>query len=212
MPSESVSSPLPQYLPISRYRTNETPFLELSSNVWVDHVDLSSNRDHDKDYYDGLFDVTHASEYVTLSNSYIHDHWKASLVGHSDGNKAEDSGHLHVTYANNFWQNVNSRGPSIRFGTAHIYNSYHDNVADGINTRDGAQVLAESNVWVGSKNPLYSTDAGFAVESGNDFGSGKNAALAGTLSASKLGYKYTLLGKDKVKASVVGTAGVTLNF
>ena len=30
---------------------------EVSTNVWIDHCDLSSNRDHDKDYYDGLIDV-----------------------------------------------------------------------------------------------------------------------------------------------------------
>jgi pectate lyase len=47
--------------------------------------------------------------------------WKASLVGHSDSNADEDTGKLHVTYANNKWINVNSRTPSIRFGTAHIY-------------------------------------------------------------------------------------------
>ncbi|KAF5879592.1 putative pectate lyase a protein [Botrytis fragariae] len=186
--------------------------IQKSTNVWVDHVDLSSNRDHDKDYYDGLFDVTHASDYVTLSNSFIHDHWKASLVGHSDSNSAEDKGHLRVTYANNYWKNVNSRGPSIRFGTAHIYNSYHDTVADGINTRLGAQVLVESNAWTGSKKPLYSTDAGYAVANDNDFGTGSNEAEKGTLSASKLGYTYTLLGSSKVKAAVVGTAGVTLSF
>ncbi|CAD6439705.1 12c5630b-dc7f-4e00-9561-1c52d0e14ea1 [Sclerotinia trifoliorum] len=186
--------------------------IQKSTNVWVDHVDLSSNRDHDKDYYDGLFDVTHAADFVTFSNSFIHDHWKASLIGHSDSNKAEDTGHLRVTYANNFWQNVNSRGPSIRFGTAHIYNSYHNNVADGINTRDGAQALVESNVWVNSKKALYSTNAGYAVANGNDFGSSANEATKGTLSASKLGYSYTLLGSNKVKAAVVGTAGVTLSF
>ncbi|ESZ96045.1 Polysaccharide Lyase family 1 protein [Sclerotinia borealis F-4128] len=186
--------------------------IQKSTNVWVDHVDLSSNRDHDKDYYDGLFDVTHASDFVTFSNSFIHDHWKASLIGHSDSNSAEDTGHLHVTYANNFWQNINSRGPSIRFGTAHIFNSYHNNVSDGINTRDGAQVLVESNVWNDSKKALYTTDAGYAVSNDNDFGSSSNEASKGTLTASKLGYSYTLLGSSKVKVSVVGSAGVTLNF
>jgi hypothetical protein len=30
---------------------------EYSNNVWIDHVDVSSDRDHDKDYYDGLIDV-----------------------------------------------------------------------------------------------------------------------------------------------------------
>lgn len=95
--------------------------IQAASNVWVDHCDLSSDTDHGKDFYDGLVDVTHASEYVTVSNTFFHDHFKASLVGHSDSNAAEDQGHLHVTYANNYWYNVNSRGPSVRFGTGHIF-------------------------------------------------------------------------------------------
>ena len=95
--------------------------IQASSNVWIDHCDLSSDQDHDKDYYDGLCDITHGSDYVTVSNTYFHDHWKASLVGHSDSNEDEDSGNLIVTYANNYWSNVNSRGPSFRFGTGHIY-------------------------------------------------------------------------------------------
>lgn len=46
--------------------------IQASSNVWVDHCDLSSDQDHDKDYYDGLCDVTHGSDYVTISNTYFH--------------------------------------------------------------------------------------------------------------------------------------------
>lgn len=95
--------------------------IQNSKNVWVDHVDVSNDMDHDKDYYDGLIDVTHACEWVTISNTYLHDHWKGSLVGHSDSNSEEDTGHLHVTYANNYWKNINSRVPSFRFGTGHIY-------------------------------------------------------------------------------------------
>ncbi len=48
--------------------------IQNSKNVWVDHCDLSSDLSHDKDYYDGLCDVTHASEWVTISNTYFHDH------------------------------------------------------------------------------------------------------------------------------------------
>ena len=117
--------------------------IQASTNVWVDHCDLSSDLAHDKDYYDGLLDITHASDYVTVSNTYLHDHWKADLIGHSDSNGAEDTGHLRVTESNNYWFNLNSRTPSFRFGTGHIINSYFLNVNDGINTRDGAQVLVE---------------------------------------------------------------------
>lgn len=72
--------------------------IQAAQNVWIDHCDLSSDRDHDKDFYDGLLDVTHASDFVTLSNNYLHDHFKASLVGHSDSNGDEDTGHLTITY------------------------------------------------------------------------------------------------------------------
>jgi pectate lyase len=184
--------------------------IQASKNVWVDHCDLSSDTSHDKDYYDGLLDVTHASDYVTISNTFLHDHWKASLVGHSDSNGGEDTGHLRVTYANNYWYNVHSRGPSVRFGTVHIFNNYYLSVKDGINTRNGAQVLVESNDFDDCANPLYSTDKGYAVASDNDFGSGSNEALKGTISS--VPYSYTKLGSAKVKAAVYGTAGNTLSF
>jgi pectate lyase len=185
--------------------------IQEAQNVWVDHVDLSSDLDHDKDYYDGLLDVTHAADYVTISNSFLHDHWKASLVGHSDSNGGEDKGHLTVTYNNNYWLNINSRGPSFRFGTGHLYNNYYENVSDGINTRQGAQLLVQNNVWVKAKKALYSTDGGNAVAEGNDFGDSENTAPKGTLS--KAPYEVPeLLEASAVKAAVVGTAGVTLKF
>jgi pectate lyase len=31
--------------------------VQKSTNVWIDHIDVSSDLDHDKDYYDGLIDV-----------------------------------------------------------------------------------------------------------------------------------------------------------
>ncbi|KKY16978.1 putative pectate lyase amb allergen [Diplodia seriata] len=180
--------------------------IQASENVWIDHCDLSSNQDHGKDYYDGLLDVTHGSDYITLSNNYLHDHYKASLVGHSDSNGDEDTGHLTVTYYKNYFENLNSRGPSYRFGTGHIA------VSDGINTRQGAQLLVEGNVFVDAKKPLYSTDAGYAVATDNDFGDAENTAEEGTISASDLGYTYTALASSEVKAAVVGTAGATLTF
>ncbi|KAJ5964974.1 Pectin lyase fold/virulence factor [Penicillium vulpinum] len=184
--------------------------IQKSTNVWVDHCDVSSDTQHGKDYYDGLIDITHAADYVTISNTFIHDHYKASLIGHSNSNSAEDTGHLRVTQNNNFWYNINSRGPSVRFGTGHIYNNFYLDVSDGVNTRKGAQLLVESNKFVGSKKPLYSTDKGYAVANDNDFGGASNKALAGTLKS--VPYKYTLLGSSKVEAAVFGTAGQTLVF
>lgn len=189
---------------------SNTTTAEKSTNVWVDHVDVSSDTTHTKDYYDGLIDITHAADFITVSNSYIHDHWKASLIGHSDSNGAEDTGHLRVTQHNNHWHNINSRAPSLRFGTGHVFNSFFSNVSDGINTRLGAQVLVQSNVWEGCKNALFSTDGGFAVQSGNDFGGAADTAPVGTIKS--VPYSYALLGSANVKAAVVGSAGNTLSF
>ncbi|KNG87639.1 pectate lyase plyB [Aspergillus nomiae NRRL 13137] len=168
--------------------------VQYSNNVWIDHCDVSSDRDHDKDYYDGLIDLTHAADYVTISNTFVHDHWKAMLYGHSDSNGDEDTGHLRITVNNNYLNNLNSRGPSFRFGTGHIYNNYY----------------LDGNVWEGGKKPLYSTDEGYAVARDNDFGDGENTAPEGTLTS--VPYEYDLLAASAVKAAVYGTAGQTLTF
>ncbi|KAI1812422.1 polysaccharide lyase family 1 protein [Poronia punctata] len=188
--------------------------IQASKNVWIDHCDLSSDLDHDKDYYDGLLDVTHASDWVTISNTYIHDHWKASLVGHSDSNGSEDTGHLTVTYANCFFENINSRGPSFRFGTGHIFNTYYSKANTAINTRQGAQLLVESVVFEGcGEKAVYYADSdttGYAVVKDVNLGGSKNSAPSGSLTS--VPYSYNLLGSGNTKSSVVANAGQKLSF
>lgn len=105
---KEVSNVIVQNMAISKVlaENGDAIGIQEATNVWIDHCDLSSDLDHDKDYYDGLLDITHASDYVTVSNTFLHDHWKASLVGHSDSNGDEDTGHLTVTYANNYWVSI----------------------------------------------------------------------------------------------------------
>ncbi|KAI1077280.1 pectate lyase a [Whalleya microplaca] len=189
--------------------------IQESSNVWVDHCDLFNDLDHDKDYYDGLTDITHAAEWVTVSNTYFHDHWKGALIGHSDSNGDEDTGHLHVTFANDHFENVNSRGPSIRFGTGHIFNTYYSNMIDSaINSRMGAQILVESSVFEDcSEDAIFFADSdetGYAVVNDVDLGGSANTVPEGTLTS--VPYDYTLLGSANVKSAVVGTAGQNLQF
>lgn len=95
--------------------TGDAIGIQAASKVWIDHCDLSSDMSHDKDYYDGLTDITHGATYVTVSWSYLHDHWKTMLIGHSDSNSSEDTA-MTVTVHHNYFKNVNSRGPSFRFG------------------------------------------------------------------------------------------------
>ncbi|KAL0953620.1 hypothetical protein HGRIS_004827 [Hohenbuehelia grisea] len=163
-----------------------------------------------QDYYDGLLDITHGCTGVTVSYSKLHDHWKGSLVGHSDSNASEDK-KITVSYAYNHWSNINSRTPSFRFGTGHIWNNVFDNNNDGINTRVEAELLVENNVWSsGTTKPLYSTTNGYAVARGNDFSpTGTNTAPQGHFSQAP--YQYNLIGTSSVRSSVTGSAGVT-NF
>ncbi|KAG9089731.1 hypothetical protein FRC07_012267, partial [Ceratobasidium sp. 392] len=183
--------------------------VQAANRIWIDSVDLSSDRDHDKDYYDGLLDITHGVYAATVTNSYLHDHWKGSLVGHSDSNESEDKA-IQVTYAFNKWANLNSRTPSFRFGHGHIYNNYFLNNNDGINTRLGAELLVQNNVFEGVSKPLYATDNGYANASGNDFGGKSNTAP--TTSWSAVGYSYSLQAVGNVKSYVNSNAGAKLSF
>ncbi|KAI8293794.1 putative pectate lyase A [Colletotrichum sp. SAR 10_99] len=174
--------------------------IEQSTNVWVDHCEFSSALVSDKDYYDGLVDASHAADYMTISY---------------ENNGDEDKGHLRITYAHNYWANFGSRGPSLRFGTGHIYNSYYLNGNSGINTRQGAQVLIQSNVFKNVSVPITTQDSdivGYAVAIDNDLGGAANTAPVGTMNANSPGYSYSLLGSANVVATVPGQAGQKLTF
>lgn len=191
--------------------------IQLSTNVWVDHCDFSGDETVGKDTYDGLVDLSHAADFVTISHSYFHNHSKGTLVGHSDKNSAEDTGHLRVTYANNHFYKVASRGPLLRFGTAHILNNYYNAQDTGVNTRMGAQVLVQSTVFENSGKKMVYTESsasdGYAVVVDTIFGGeSANTAPAGKLTTSSFPYSYTALGSANVKASVTKEAGQTLGF
>jgi pectate lyase len=142
-------------LVIAKVVSDDAVSLSGAKHVWVDHCDLSSDLDHDKTYYDGLVDITHGSDDVTVSWTVFRDHYHPSLIGHSDDNGAEDTGHLTVTFHHNLFQNTYSYNPTIRFGSLHAYDNLYRNVLfSGISSRMGAQVLAEENTFDAVQQPL----------------------------------------------------------
>ncbi|KAK4199241.1 pectin lyase fold/virulence factor [Triangularia verruculosa] len=188
--------------------------IDSSTNIWIDHCEFFSALVADKDYYDGLVDASHGSDFITVSHTYFHDHWKTTLVGHSDSNAAQDSGKLRITYANNYFRNINSRAPLIRFGTAHIFNNLYESVGSAINTRMSAQVLVESNYFLNVTTAVTSKDSkevGYARLEDNVLGRATSNAPAGSLTKQKIPYGYTLLGSGKVLNAVPGQAGARLN-
>lgn len=156
---------------------NDALSIKGGQHVWVDHCEFSSSLtpkevdgvainfdSHDfivdlegenskpeekwkKDFYDGLLDISETSRFVSVSNSYFHDHWKACLCGGSN-DKAESQpqgSQVRLTMYNNYFENIHSRQPLFRFGKAHIYSSYLKG-ADSEST--GIEVRAESRVFV----------------------------------------------------------------
>lgn len=136
--------------------------------------------------------------------------WKGSLIGHSDSNSGEDKGKLRVTYHHNHFSNVNSRLPSLRFGTGHIYNScFENNPTSGINSRMEAQVLVENSHFVNTNlaitTNLDSDLEGYATSSGNIF---DNSSTDITRTSSlRPPYSYTLDPASCICAHVKSNAG-----
>ncbi|MFF4726851.1 polysaccharide lyase family 1 protein [Streptomyces mirabilis] len=184
--------------------------VQASTKVWIDHNAFSSDRDHGKDYYDGLLDINHGSDYVTVSWNTFKDHYKGSLVGHSDNNASEDTGHLRVTYHHNWFDNVNSRIPSLRFGTGHFYDNYVVGADTAVHSRMGAQMLVENNVFRTTKVAVTtnrdSDVDGYANLRGNDVGgAATEVSQVGTFTTPP--YTYTAEPASSVVAAVTSGAG-----
>jgi pectate lyase len=184
--------------------------VQASTKVWIDHNSFSADRDHDKDHYDGLLDVNHASDFVTVSWNTFKDHFKGSLVGHSDNNGGEDTGHLRVTYHHNLFSNVYSRIPSLRFGTGHFYDNYVVGAETAVHSRMGAQMLVENNVFRDTQVAVTtnrSSDVdGYANLTGNDLG-GAATEISRVGTFTKPPYGYTAEPASSVVASVTSGAG-----
>ncbi|MBE8717813.1 hypothetical protein C4F51_11520 [Cellvibrio sp. KB43] len=140
-------------------------------NVWIDHNELFNDLNvpvppsitdpvaqeaYQKDYYDELVSGRSDVADITISYNYLHDSWKTSLWGSSD----EDNFDRRITWHHNYWHKVNSRLPLFRFGKGHIYNNYYHNVdTSAINSRMGAIIRVENNVFEQVKNPVMSQDS-----------------------------------------------------
>jgi len=187
-----------------------------ANNIWVDHNEIYASLNVDKDYYDGLVDSKNGAEYITISYNYFHDSWKASLHGSSDS----DNGNRYVTFHHNRWENINSRAPLFRFGYGHLYNNYYNNIeSTGINSRMGALLRIENNVFENSQNPLvsfYSDEIGYWDVRGNIFNnvtwmSGDGITAGPNVSSTTTynpPYNYSLDAAGSVKDRVIACAGV----
>lgn len=196
--------------------------IETSRYVWVDHCELYSvydGNESNKDVYDGLLDCKKDSANLTYSYNYLHDSWKTMLCGFSDSDNFDRTFTIH----HNVFENCNSRLPLFRFGHAHIYNNYYHSIyTSAINTRMGAEVLVENNVFDTVKEPVCSLDSdviGYWNLRGNVFhdctsGNTSNAAeqswregMANT-STYQPPYAYQADSTDTLAANLQASVGV----
>ncbi|CAK1364746.1 putative pectate lyase A [Cercospora beticola] len=209
---------------------NDGITIQNTTRVWIDHNEFESqiSLELGPDFYDGQLDIVRASDWITVSHNYFHDHWKSSLVGNSDVLREVDEGHLHITYHHNYWRNCGTRGPAGRFGHQHIYNNlYEDFLYQAIHSRSDNQVLVEGNKFKGNTRTALSTYGlvipedspntcvcgdeeldGFAnLGAKNDFGRADvNITQVGTFK--KAPYKYSLTPLKSVESVVKKNAGL----
>ena len=176
-----------------------------SKNIWIDHCELYSDKDHGQDYYDGLLDIKNASSFITVSWTIFRDHYKTSLI--SSGDQAVEDSVTRVTYHHNYFLNCESRLPSIRFGKAHIFNNYYKNCNTAINSRMGACVRVERNYFndVGTAVMMaFSPEPGSVQLIDNHFGSANYATAPGCELDLPYIYDHILDNTDEIPMLVAG--------
>jgi len=105
-----------------------------STSVWVDHSTFDDGAHPAEslpvvfgrpfEVHDGLLDITHGSDLVTVSYNEFLSHDKTMLIGSSDS-RLQDRGQHRVTLHHNYWQDIGQRAPRVRFGDVHAYNNYY---------------------------------------------------------------------------------------
>ena len=198
-------------LTIARAAGTDAVTLLRSRNVWIDHCDLSSETDAEDGAYDGLIDITHATDAVTVSWTRLHDHRDATLVGHAVDNGDEDRGHLTVTYHHNLFRRTSGAAPRVRFGTAHVFNNHYADIAGyAVAATMGAIVRVERSVFENVTLPfttLYvDPEPGLVADVENVFTASIDPPL-GVQTAWMAPYAYTADAASSVPALVAACAG-----
>ncbi len=156
---------------------NDAIQLNGAHHVWIDHCELYSSltvsdpayTGEAKDYYDGLLDIKNGASFVTISNNYFHDHWKAILIGSGDDAvNAPTDAKIRVTVHHNYFKDISSRMPLIRYGKAHIFNNVFKGekiqLDSTVNARCASEVFVQGNYTENAKYTvafLYDT-SGFS--------------------------------------------------
>lgn len=129
--------------------------------VWVDHCSFSDGQRPDHlepvrlgrrvQHHDGLLDITHGSDLITVSWCRFSNHDKTLLIG-GDEKHTEDIGKLRVTLHHNHFHGCKERTPRVRYGRVHVAcNLFSADRADDFGYSLGvgyqSQIVSEFNQW-----------------------------------------------------------------
>lgn len=190
---------------------------ESSHHVWVDHCDLSSNRDFYWGYFDGLLDIGNEASYVTVSRNKLHDNYGAFLIGFADS-RTSDRGNLKVTVYGNYLYNISERQPCVRFGNMHVFNNYMRDGGYAIGSTMDATVRLDNNVFENIRTPIktdFNARPGFVSGiASNLFKScGENRLKLGESNwVPEYEYQSKLIPVDRVQSEVLANSGAILNL
>ena len=121
--------------------------LRRTHHVWVDHCDLSACGD-------GLLDVTHESDYVTVSWTRFSKHHKTMLIN-SGTSQPEDMGHLNTTIHHCWFDGSDTRNPRVGYGKVHVFNCLYNDNDYGIGLHSQCLVLAQRNYFDHVNDPIH---------------------------------------------------------
>jgi pectate lyase len=183
-----------------------------STNVWVDHCDISDGQD-------GNLDVINGSNYVTISwtrfsySSLSQNHMYCNLIGNSD-TKTTDRGKLKTTMHHNWWDNgVIERMPRVRFGEVHVVNNYFSSNRTNYAVRAGieANIRVEANEFDFDGKAVDLDGSGIKVTVTNDNIFGPDVSnKVGSGTAFTPPYTMPIDNANEVESKVRAGAGATL--
>ncbi len=185
--------------------------LHYAHHVWIDHCEI-------RDAADGLVDVVHGSDFVTLSwNRFVYtaaapvpEHRFANLMGHSVNNATEDALHLNVTFHHNHWSDGVTEAVFSRFGDVHFFDNYFASpgnqqvIVAGLSSR----LLVENNYFesVAAPHALFPNSSAQLVATSNVYVETTGARDVTATSFVPV-YAYDLEPALSVPAAVVAGAG-----
>ncbi|HEX5057664.1 MAG TPA: pectate lyase [Gammaproteobacteria bacterium] len=179
-----------------------------SHHVWVHHNAFSA-------YKDDTVEIREGASYVTIAWNHFHNQNRVLLAGHSDDNGGQDTGRLKITLHHNWFDGTTQRQPLVRFGEAHVFNNFYDNVDFyGAASSMEADMLVQANYFKNVKLPTSrgpvatgTLDEGDVVECANVYADSGDPETRGAAFDPADFYSYPLDDAADVPRIVMAGAG-----